>query len=496
MTCEHWWRRQLRRHQGRTVEAAAIRIGRVCRHRELYISEERLQARTQQLTRNAATLETTLARNELGQEFTLAELAEKSTANKRVRRCELMTRIVGFERIAQDMSHAGLFVTLTCPSRFHRFHTVNQGQTIKQNPKYDSRETPLQGQRYLAQVWARIRTYLARNNIHLYGFRIAEPQHDGTPHWHMLLFCPSDAKQTVGEAMTRYALQDTPDEPGAKAHRCDIKNIDPTKGSATGYVAKYVAKNIDGHGVGEDFNGKPSTETARRVEAWAATWGIRQFQQIGGPPVGVWRELRRVNDLPANAPAHLRQAHAAANRTAASDEQEGTRAAWDQYCLAQGGVFCGRKYRIQLTVEERDGLGLYGEERTPMPVGVETSGIEYWTPAHMAHLPGHPIYKHAERVVNWFVRSERRIWEIVRAVEITEPHALAGIDLGELAPDLPGPQAPWTCVNNCTVGIHEEASDHANPALSSVDNAPRYRNLSGSPPRNALRRREGLTNLD
>ena len=87
--------------------------------------------------------------------------------------------------------------------------------------------------------------------------------------------------------MREHALRDSPHEPGAQAHRCDFTAIDPAKGSAAGYIAKYIAKNIDGAHVGEDFNGKSATETAVRVEAWAARWGIRQFQQIGGAPVGV-----------------------------------------------------------------------------------------------------------------------------------------------------------------------------------------------------------------
>lgn len=441
MTCTLWWRRKLRQHHGRMLEAAAIRLGLVSKARDLYVSNEGLQARLQQNSRNAAAMEATIARNELGQEFTLAELAAKGTANKRIRRAELMTRIAGFERVAKAAGHAGLFLTLTCPSRFHRFRTVNGGRIVIPNPNYQASENPRTGQKYLAAIWSHMRADLKRRGIGVYGFRIAEPQHDGTPHWHFLLFCANEHAPLVESVFTKHALKDSPDEPGAREHRCDLKRIDWNKGSAAGYVAKYVSKNIDGEHVGEDLNGGEATKTAVRVEAWAARWGIRQFQQVGGPPVGVWRELRRIESIPAHAPQYLQDAHEAANKKAAVDGREGSSAAWDRYCNAQGGVFCGRDARIKLAMKSSEKLGRYGDEAAPRPYGVETSELE------ACELQGGSADSH--RRAHWIVESARQQWEILR-----KPAAApAWSSFAEGAE----PAQPWTRVNNCTeIVIPEE----------------------------------------
>lgn len=431
MTDPLWWRRQLRKAHAKNVEGAAITLGIVNRARDPYVSNESLQRRQQQNKRNADTLESTIARNELGQEYTLAELAAKGTANKAVRRAELMTRISGFERIARELGHAGLFFTITCPSRMHKWRSVIGGRVIE-NPRYDG-TTPREAQAYLAKVWARIRAALKRKEIGLYGFRIAEPNHDGTPHWHLLVFHHGQRGSELQDTVRRYALADSPDERGAAIHRVDFKPIDWSRGTAAGYIAKYVAKNIDGYKVDKDLLGNDALETSARVEAWAATWGIRQFQQVGGPPVTVWRELRRVESVPDAAPDHLKAAHRAVNKTAVFEGRENASVAWDHYCKAQGGVFCGRDYLVRVSMLEREGENRYGEPLAPVPVGVETTSVE---PYYIGKLQ-------AVRVVHWLIESTRHVWEIV-----TRKSA------GRLVSE--GPKAPWTRVNNCTEGEANE----------------------------------------
>lgn len=404
-----WWTKQLRAYCGRKFEHAAIRLGFVSKFAGAYASDETVKRRTEQVKRNRKILASTQLENELEQRFTLAELAAKGNANKSIRRGELMLRMRGIEDIATELGDVGLFVTLTCPSKYHAIQW-GSGTT---NPRYNG-STPREAQAYLMQVWARVRAKLHRNGCRPYGFRIAEPHHDGCPHWHLLLFVAPHHAALLEASIREHGLAEDGDEPGAASQRVKIVKIDAAKGTAAGYIAKYVSKNIDaehvadhdqqdGLTVGADLVGDEHIHPSQRVEAWASTWGIRQFQGIGCPPVTVWRELRRIEESRiAKAPEDIKQAWQAAQKIDGIQQAD-----FGNYIRAQGGVNQGRHYRIGVALKQTEIEGRYGLEEGRRPVGV-----------------------YARRIPTAVYESTRYQWK--RGGRIAEP-AFA-----------------WTRVNNCT----------------------------------------------
>lgn len=166
-------------------------------------------------------------------------MVNRSVSNPAIRRRELMTRLRGFEDVANETGCVGEFYTITAPSRYHAVYS-QRGFVFEWNGS-SPRDTP----RYLCRARARIRAALSREAIHVFGFHVVEPHHDGTPHWHMLLFMRPENVQRVQQIMRDQAYKEDSGElttPQALKARFHAEPIDPEKGSATGYIAKYISK--------------------------------------------------------------------------------------------------------------------------------------------------------------------------------------------------------------------------------------------------------------
>ncbi len=447
-----WWRKRLRVHVARTVEAGDIGLGLVHKGRGGYVSENGLRRRQDQLKRNAEALERTLFRNEAGQVYNLRELAALGMANPINRGGELMTRIRGAEEYADARGHVGLFLTLTLPSRFHPVKLGSGGRPIP-NTKYDG-ATPRDGQLWLRDKWSRTRSALARKGVRMYGLRVAEPHHDATPHWHALVWVESEEEAQLVEAQIRhYWLSDDGDERGAFENRVNVKRM--TKGGAAGYVAKYIAKSVghlalaehrdvvDGQQITLDLGDhdphdvQETGEGFRRVDAWAASWGIRQFQTIGMPSVTVWRELRRVS--PDQLELFQREGDRATVRAFQACHRHGDlRADWRLFMEAMGGHALPRRcwhLRTAHRTPEDGQVNKYGE---PVKVG-RIVGVK----AQRGRMCG-----------RWMV-SRRIAWAPVLGEATHAAHAPAAGDAQGAGTALhrAALAAPWTGFNNCTARL-------------------------------------------
>lgn len=335
---ETWWARKIDTAYRQFCEHCQILNGRVRHGVSVYLSDAGRKDCSARRNANTLALSKMVARNEeTGEEIEMLDIVKGSMANPAIRRHELMVRMRGFEDLAQENKLMGGFFTITTPSRFHAYMKVkNNNKTWSvENDKYDG-GNPKSAQQYLSKVWAKARAKLKRMDVNMFGFRVCEPHHDGTPHWHTLFFFKPEHEQIIKFVLSDYFTQADREELNVNnldfalwnkaikddiqtddlfanelfeeesnhifsvskriAARVDYKKIDPAKGSATGYIAKYIAKNIDGYKMADDEDtGTPAGKTAEAVCGWASLWRIRQFQQIGGAPVSVWRELRRLD---------------------------------------------------------------------------------------------------------------------------------------------------------------------------------------------------------
>ena len=442
-----WWTRKINRAWDRYTEHAAILMGKVRRGVSPYISFKNLNIYRNRKAAARKWMQNMLVVNqEHGLELSLEEAVAKSVSNPEIRRHELMVRMRGFEDMAAGMGYIGVFVTWTAPSKYHSWKQTPNGKVVE-NDKYNG-STPQQTQRYLSSLWTKCRSALAREGVQMFGFRVAEPHHDGTPHWHMLMFVHPDQMGYLISIMQRYALAHEKAElvqrPSRRngfsgmatniTPRFSWQIMDPKEGGATGYIAKYIAKNLDGHAVGDDWEAEtPAEEGAVSAGAWSCWHGIRQFQQIGGPSVSVWRECRRLSDPQGPCKDMLMES---IRHTASSSN-------WRAYMDLMGGPVLPRKDRpVKLLNIIKEAQSQYGED--------------------------------IKKIMGVIGRKESRIsrldgWVISKTgLDAREPLSFAARQ-GSASTGRAEGAAPWSSDNNCT-GRENAAGKHVLDQLSAEQN--------------------------
>jgi hypothetical protein len=428
MCSPDWWGRKIWRLRCDWRENQLRAVGAVHRKAHAYVSASSLVEWQEQRRKNREFYKSHELVDEDGNVSSLEDMINKSTSNPAIRRHELMARMAGVELVAQQRGDVGIFLTITCPSKYHS--NVESGH---HNSKWNH-TTVAQAQRYLCRVWNRATAKLKREDLRPYGFRVAEPHHDGTPHWHALLFMPqAEVKATVA-ILRAYFIAEDRDELGRNTGaRFKSKKMDPRKGSATAYIAKYISKNIDGHALAgelDDETGRPLNETARYAMAWASLHRIRQFQPLGQPPVSVYRELRKLSNQLTNQ-RKIANTFKRGAAMLADPEMDAVCAAADVGCFAtyilrQGGVLIPREnYVVRLAYQPADEMNAYCE------IPDKVFGV--WSPRLGKDS------RICTRLVKWTIRTKSK----------AATGAKSGPSLGvDVLPSPPGDA--WSSVNNST----------------------------------------------
>ncbi|EBF0867824.1 replication endonuclease [Salmonella enterica] len=428
LSCADWWNTKLWRLRRIWREEQLRAACLVSRKKSAYMSRDALTEFREQRRRMKQFLKSHELVNEDGFTIDMADVYYSGNSNPLHRRHEMMANMKGLELIALERGDVAVFVTVTCPSAWHA--TTEDGHP---NPKWNGSTIRDSSDYLVYRFFAAVRKKLNRKKLRWYGVRVAEPHHDGTVHWHMMIFTRPEDRETIVNEMRDIAIREDRDELGDDiTPRFKHEIITPDKGTPTGYIATYIGKNLDkgavkgndpktGRPLVDDESGLPMTESVERAVGWAGLHGVRQFQFFGIPSRQVWRELRRLACQMARTPDGPQKLKDPAMDDVLVAADAGCFAS---YITKQGGVLIPRKdYVVRTAYDVADRPNDYGE------TGLQIYGI--WSP----HIGEHSrICTHPDN------------WTLVRK----QPEPKDNAPEPGFAVDLSGGfAAPWTRGNNC-----------------------------------------------
>lgn len=340
-----FWRRAIRVRLLREREHFYLRLNLIGRGKETYVSDQQLSTRTRQLRNQAQWMQDTVLVPrylECGEQaegpLTLAQVA----SSPKTRFAKLYAFTKAMDELAQAEGLAAGMLTLTLEPEWHP------------NPSHGTSSwngaTPRAGHQVIAKRWQSILRDLHRAQIGLSGLRVVEPHKDGCPHWHLwLLYRPEVETRLLATVMQYFPGKlkiRAPSRKGQKLHpddrmyatradlfagcarapshakegsQIELSRIDRSISTGASYAMKYLLKTVD---AGDQLNksvdlfGNPSSEelaqqkkahqeSAQRVDAYRALWGINAGQLFGvAKCLSAWDELRRLGVPPANAQLH------------------------------------------------------------------------------------------------------------------------------------------------------------------------------------------------
>ncbi|MEZ5535087.1 MAG: replication endonuclease [Thiolinea sp.] len=384
-----WWELQLNKLIQRDTEARRHKNGGICKGLSPYVSEEAKDRYVENQQTQDAWKKNCFLISDEGDEISL-DSSEHEHSAAYIQFAEYVTRCKGLEAMAEEhyvadevltalpesitfkeggsfhdldklagLNHIdgllGVAITLTVPSRFHRYRYDKATGKFHLNKKYDPETTPRAARDWLQETWELTQKAWQRKTknirpIPCFGYRVLEAHGDGTPHYHFAFWVPAkDMQRAVALFMNKALRGDYTDrvkqqdkcqfgkagdatENGALKRRVNFK-IMVKKGGMMAYMMKYISKGITGADFEDLKSGMMADDALLRILAHRSVWGLRQFSFYGAAPMGVYREARRLPDEPQQ------------DQTIEKIRLAAQAGDYKAYTEANGGMFCKRDDR-------------------------------------------------------------------------------------------------------------------------------------------------------
>ncbi|EKA4469812.1 replication endonuclease [Vibrio parahaemolyticus] len=202
---------------------------------------------------------------------------------------ELYLTSKAFQDIAKSKGFNWLFITLTLPSQFH-------SNPSKGKKNWDG-SSVRDGNEFLKKKMNLLRKKIKEDGMefnleHGFGMRVAEPQQDGTVHYHIIIFTEKCSINYYKSVFKKYFERDIQVKAGFKKNivkaGCLIveEGLDKNrkelekKSSVASYIMKYCLKNNKL----EDLDNKKEKDEFNEIDAvnaWKSANRIRSFSTLG-----------------------------------------------------------------------------------------------------------------------------------------------------------------------------------------------------------------------
>lgn len=166
--------------------------------------------------------------------FNLLDSSMSANVNPKKYFAEVNNRVNSLFKYSDMLNLYPVFLTVTCPPRFHSNSNSYDGSSVKESVKYLSTRW---ASFLRLKIFKNIKNAVNHNMIYI---RVLEPHKDGTPHCHVLMFIPKNFILPVKKVFKRHFSSD-----GATRNA----NNEAFKytwsghaGGAIAYILKYINK--------------------------------------------------------------------------------------------------------------------------------------------------------------------------------------------------------------------------------------------------------------